>query len=92
MNQRLITTLTIINAVILGGGLLFVALSGCCRQEPPVTYRIPPEKQEAAAELTLKLTQSMSWSGYSPMTVSETVRKQVERIYGEPIVQPVVKP
>ena len=64
---------------------LVLALAACA-PEPKVVYRIPPDKQEAAAKLMYDLTRSLSQSGYSPNHTAETAREQVERIYGEPVI------
>ncbi len=69
--------------------LIALALVGCSKS-PQVVYRIPPDKQEAAAKLTAELTQSLSFSAgfhYHPETITDAVRAQVLAVYGEPVPQ-----
>ena len=62
-------------------------LATSCSPKPQVVYRIPPDKQEEAARMLTDLVKHMSInSSYSPGYVMNEARKQVERIYGEPVV------
>ncbi len=70
--------------------LIALALAGCSKS-PQVVYRIPPDKQEAAAKMTVQLTDSMSHGLLSintPSNIADSVRAQVLAVYGEPVPQP----
>lgn len=62
---------------------LLLLLVGCSRQ-PQVVYRVPPEKQEAVAELVAKLVNAHSW-GYAPDTVYQSALRTAQQVYGEPV-------
>lgn len=59
---------------------LVLLLGGCARSK--VVYRIPPDKQEAAAKMMTELART----GVGPFRSLNDIREQVEHIYGEPVI------
>ncbi len=92
MNRRRLITFTLALPIALAAGL-----AGCCPSRAkavyraPVTYRIPPEKQEAAARLTAQLVESLKDKGYSPSSIMGSATEQVMLIYGEPVTVPATE-
>lgn len=69
--------------------IIALLLLAACSREPEL--RVPIGKQEAAAKLTVQLTESLVKSdfGPGPDAVTNAVRKQVLAIYGEPVPAPI---
>lgn len=67
--------------------IIFCLLLAGCTKEPRVVYRIPVEKQEAAAKLLVELTQHTGYRDASDTSwLISHARVEVEHIYGEPVV------
>lgn len=75
--------LSVLTFLVICGGV-----AACSPSRPTVTYRIPPDKQDAAAKLVAQLAGTVDWRD-DPRERDEAAWNTALKVYGEPVV---VKP
>lgn len=68
-------------------GILLIS-TGCSDNQSSninIVYRIPVDKQEAAAKMVTELVQANAHAGYSPEYVMNSAMNIAAKVYGEPV-------